>query len=161
VRDFTWGVLPHDGQHVFVEQVFQVLSHLLAPGARLHGRERLPEIGKALDRVSLMNELACELLDVIGELLLGLVLRHRCRAQSFLLLLAYRSSRGVGDVEMEVADPNLAFARPIYFLDPAFWSGGSDQPLRLWLPADVANVDLDDGCKGGTRRSRFLGCRLC
>jgi hypothetical protein len=49
---------------VFVEQVLQVLSHLLAPGTCLHGRERLPEIGKALDRVSLMNELARELLDI-------------------------------------------------------------------------------------------------
>ena len=36
-RDLAGRVLPQDRQHVFVEQVFQVLSHLLAPGARLHG----------------------------------------------------------------------------------------------------------------------------
>ena len=48
-RDFTRRVLPQDRQHVFVEQVFQVLSHLLAPGARLHGRERLPKLGEILD----------------------------------------------------------------------------------------------------------------
>src|SRR5436190_3225452 len=99
-RDFTGRGLSQDRQQVFVEQVRQVLSHLLGPGARLHGRERLPEIGKALDRVSLMNELARELLDVIGKLLPGLVLRHCGGTQGLLLLLAYGSAEGVREVEM-------------------------------------------------------------
>jgi hypothetical protein len=146
---------------VFVEQVFQVLPHLLAPGARLHCRQRLPEIGKALDRVSLMNELARELLYVIGKLLLGLALRHCGRAQGLLLLLAYRSAEGVRDIEMEIADPQLPFARPIYFLDPALRSRSSNQRLRLRLTTDVANIDVNNRSKQGTRRSGLLGKRRC
>src|SRR5258706_1047739 len=57
----------------------------LAPGARLYGRERLPKLGKTLDGFSLVDELACVLLDIVGELLLGLVLRHCGGAPRFLL----------------------------------------------------------------------------
>ena len=72
--------MAEDGKHVFVEQVLHVLSHLLAPGARFYGRERLPKFGKTLDGVSLTDELARVLLDVVSELLLRLMLRHRGRA---------------------------------------------------------------------------------
>src|SRR3981081_4103880 len=62
---------------------------------------------------------------------------------------------------MEIADPHLAFARPIYFLDPALRSGGSNQRLRLWLTADVANIDVNERSKRGTRRSGLLGRGPC
>jgi hypothetical protein len=61
-RDLAGGVLAEDGKHILVEQVLHVLSHLLAPVARLDGRERLPKLGKTLDGFPLVDELACLLL---------------------------------------------------------------------------------------------------
>src|SRR5581483_197580 len=100
---------------MFVEKILHVLSHLFAPGARLHRRKRLPEFRETLDGLSLMDELARVLLDVLCALLLGLVFRQRRRAQSFFLLSANRFSGGVRDIEMEKSDPDLAFARPANF----------------------------------------------
>jgi hypothetical protein len=108
-----------------------------------------------------MDELARALLDVFGELLLGLVLWHCARTQSLLLLLAHGSAEGVRDVEMEISDPHFAFARPIYFFDPALRSRGSSQDLSLGLTADVANVDINDRSKRGRGRSGFLGTGQC
>src|SRR4051794_4980590 len=62
---------------------------------------------------------------------------------------------------MEIADPHLAFARPIYFLDPALRSRGSNQRLRLRLTADVANIDVNDRSKRGMGRSGLLGRERC
>src|ERR1700681_3006614 len=107
---------------MFVEKILHVLSHLFAPGARLHRRKRLPEFGKTLDGVSLTDEPARVLLDVLSELLLRLVLRHCSRAQRFFLLSANRPAGGIRDVEMEKTDPDLAFARPVDFPDPALGS---------------------------------------
>ncbi len=99
-----------------------------------------------------MDELASVLLNVIGELLLGLVLRHGSGAQRFFLLFADGPARGVRDVEMEKADPDLAFAWPVDLLDPALRGLASSQLLWLWRAADVANVDLDDGSECGQNR---------
>src|SRR5215472_10866141 len=144
---------------MLVEQVLHVLSHLLTPGARLYGRERLPELGKTLDGFSLVDELACVLLDIISELLLSLVLRHCGRAQRFFLLSANGPAGVIRDVEMEKADPDLTLARPVNPLDPAFRSLASSQLLWLWRATDVANVDLDDGSECGTRIGGLAGGR--
>ena len=108
-RDFAGGVLAEDGKHVLVEQVLHVLSHLLAPGARLYGRERLPKLTKTLDGFSLVDELACVLLDVFRELLLGLVLRLVAGPKRLFLLSANGPAGGIRHIEVEKADPDLAF----------------------------------------------------
>ena len=96
-----------------------------------------------------MDELARVLLDVIGQPLVGLVLRHGGGAQRFFLLFADGPAGGVRDVEMEKADPDPAFAWPVNLLDPALRSLASSQLLWLRLATDVANVDLDDGSECG------------
>src|SRR5260370_23042723 len=65
-RDLAGGILAEDGKHVLVEQVLHILSHFLAPGARLYGRVRLPKLGKALDGCALADILCCVLLDRTG-----------------------------------------------------------------------------------------------
>jgi hypothetical protein len=112
-----------------------------------------------LDGFSLVDELACVLLNIVGELLLGLVLRHCGGAQGFLLLSANGPAGGVRHIEMEKADPDLAFARPVNPLDPALRSLGSSQLLWLWRAPDVANVDLDDGSECGARIGGLVGGR--
>jgi hypothetical protein len=54
-RDLTWGVSAGHGKQALVEQVLHILSHFLAPGARLRGRERLPKLGKTLDGFPLVD----------------------------------------------------------------------------------------------------------
>ena len=106
-----------------------------------------------------MDELARVLLNVIGELLLGLVLRHGPGAQRFFLLFTDGPARGVRDVEMEKADPDLAFAWPVNLLDPSLRSLASSQFLWLWRAADVANADLNDGSECGARIRGAVGRR--
>jgi len=78
------------------------------------------------------------------------------RGPAFFLLFADRHAGGVRDVEMEKADPDLAFAWPVDLLDPALRSLASSQPLGLWRATDVANIDLDDGSECRAR----IGGRL-
>ena len=106
-----------------------------------------------------MDELARVLLDVIGQLLVGLVLWHGGWAERFFLLFADRPAGGVRDVEMEKADPDLAFAWPVDLLDPALRSLASSQFLWLWRATNVANVDLDDRSESGARIGGSVGRR--
>jgi len=85
------------------------------------------------------------------------MLRHRGWAQRFFLLSASGLAGGTRHVEMEKADPDLAFAWPVNLLDPALRSLDSSQLLWLWNAADVANVDLDDGRECRARISGLAG----
>ncbi len=88
VRNFAERLIAEDGEHVFAEEVIQILFGFLGPKARLHSAERGPKIPTGRDRRKrgvMFSKEARVLFDIVGEFLLCLVLRHQCRSQSLLL----------------------------------------------------------------------------
>src|ERR1700722_20056857 len=92
VRNFAERLMAEDGEHVFAEEVIQILLGFLGPKARLHSAERGPKIPERRDRRRrgvLFCKQARVLFDVISELLLCLVLGHRRWPKGLLLLRAH------------------------------------------------------------------------
>jgi hypothetical protein len=116
-RNLAGEVLAEDGKHVLVEHPLHILSHLLAPGSRFYGRERLPTLGKTLDGLSLVDELACVIFDVFRSFCcascFGIVAGPR--VFSFFLRTAFPEGPRRRDGKSR-ARPSLRAADPIFLI---------------------------------------------
>ena len=109
----------YDRYNVFRKKVPEIFLRFLCPLARSHSAVSVPQICKRRDRAALFRDPAGIILDVLGQLLLCLVLRHRCRSECFFLLLANPPTTRVRHPEMKEPDPYFALAVTFDLFDPA------------------------------------------
>ena len=101
------------------------------------------QICKRGDRAALFRHPAGIILDVLGQLLLCLVLWHRCRSECLFLLLANPPTARLGHPEMKEPEPYFAQAATFDLLDPAL---GCIRPRQS--AAEAFDVEVDGFAKG-------------
>ncbi len=148
--DFARRLAPDDRNHVFCKKIPKIFLRLLCPLARSDGTVSVPQISERRNGLALFCDPTCEFFDVLGQLLLCFVFRHRRRSQRLFLLLTTPSPGRIGHPEMKEPNPHFTLAATFDLLDPTLGCISPGHP-----PAQAADIEIDwfaEGTRVGRSR---------